>query len=107
MLDALREHHAYLIAFFNPALRVLRSIQELFDDDMVRKTIESPSIPRSTLADAQRLFDPELLVPLIASLQQRLGELPSIAHHKLDAITRTIIAARQRHAGSTAQKRCT
>ena len=107
MLDSLRDHHAHpnrtllydhivvahLIAFFNPALRGLRSIQELFDDATVRKTIKSPRVPRSTLADAQRLFDPELLVPLIESLQQRLGELPSSAHHQLDAITRKIIAA--------------
>lgn len=106
MLDSLRNHHAHpnrtlfyddvvvahLLAFFNPALRGLRSIQELFDDARVRRAFRSPRVPRSTLADAQRLFDPELLVPLIQALQQRLGGLPPAERLRLDELTRKLVA---------------
>lgn len=81
---------AHLLAFFNPALRGLRSIQELFDDPKVRKVFNAPRIPKSTLADAQRVFDPELLQPLIAALQDRLGHLPKAV--PLDDLTRRLIA---------------
>ena len=81
---------AHLLAFFNPALRGLRSIQELFDDAKVRKVFKTPRIPKSTLADAQRVFDPELLTPLIEALQRRLGNLPKAT--PLDHLTRKLIA---------------
>lgn len=104
LLAKTRDHHAHpnrnlhfddvvvahLLAFFNPALRGLRSIQELFEDAKVRKAFRSPRVPKSTLADAQRLFDPELLTPLIAALQERLADLPKAA--PLDALTRKLIA---------------
>jgi hypothetical protein len=81
---------AHLLAFFNPALRGLRSIQELFNDAKVRKAFKTPRIPRSTLADAQRVFDPELLTPLIDALRARLANLPKTA--VLDDLTRKLIA---------------
>jgi hypothetical protein len=104
LLEDLRRHHdhpnrslfyddvvvAHLLAFFNPALRGLRSIQELFDDPKVRKSFGSPRVPRSTLADAQRMFDPALLTPLIRALQQRLGTLARPA--PLDELTRKLLA---------------
>src|SRR6266446_4128508 len=104
LLEDLRSHHAHpnrtlfyddvvvahLLAFFNPALRGLRSIQELFDDPKVRKAFGSPRVPRSTLADAQRLFDPRLLVPLIESLKQRIGVLPHAG--RLDGLTAKLVA---------------
>jgi hypothetical protein len=81
---------AHLLAFFNPALRGLRSIEELFEQPHVRKRLGTPRIPRSTLADAQRLFDPQLLLPLIRSLQQRLGHVPHDG--RLDGLTRKLLA---------------
>lgn len=64
---------AHLLAFFNPTLRGLRSIEDLFDVPAVRKSFGTSRICRSTLADAQRVFDPELLKPLIHGLRERLG----------------------------------
>lgn len=81
---------AHLLAFFNPALRGLRSIQELFEDAKVRRTFKSPRVPKSTLADAQRVFDPQLLTPLMQALQQRVGDLPRAT--PLDTLTRQLIA---------------
>jgi hypothetical protein len=104
LLDDLRRQHqhpnrslyyddvvvAHLLAFFNPALRGLRSIQDLFDDPKVRKAFRSPRVPKSTLADAQRLFDPELLRPMIEHLKERVGRLPHAP--PLDAVTKKILA---------------
>lgn len=81
---------AHLLAFFNPALRGLRSIQELFDDPKVRRAFRAPRVAKSTLADAQRVFDPELLTPLVAALQTRVGNLPRAT--PLDDLTRRLIA---------------
>ena len=75
-LRGLREHHhhpnrelfydhvvvAHLIAFFNPAMKSLRNIEDIFDVPAVRKRLGLPRVPKSTLADGQRLFDPKLLL---------------------------------------------
>ncbi len=81
---------AHLLAFFNPILAGLRKIEDVFDVPAVRKRLKMPRVPKSTLADAQRLFDPELLLPLFESLKERAG----IQEHdpRLDAITRRLLA---------------
>jgi IS4 transposase len=82
---------AHLIAFFNPCQHSLRKIEDVFDDKRVRKRLGTPRLPKSTLADAQRVMDPELLKPIIEHLQERAQIQP---HDKrLDQISREIIAA--------------
>jgi hypothetical protein len=81
---------AHLLAFYNPTLRGLRGIEDVFEHPRVRKVYHVPKLPKSTLSDAQGLFDPQLLLPLIDSLRQRAGIQPH--DHRLDAITRKIIA---------------
>lgn len=49
-----------------------------------------PRVPRSTLADAQQLFDPALLQPLVADLAERVAGTPR--ETRLDALTRKIVA---------------
>ncbi len=81
---------AHLLAFFNPGLRGLRDLQSLFACAGVRKHFRMPRVPRSTLSDAQRVFDPDLLVPLIDSLKQRARIQPH--DPRLDVITRRLLA---------------
>jgi hypothetical protein len=81
---------AHLIAFFNPAMKSLRRIEDLFDVPAVRKRFDVPRVPKSTLADAQRLFDPQLVIPLIGSLQRRLAVHPHDA--RLDTLTKKLLA---------------
>jgi IS4 transposase len=81
---------AHLIAFFNPAVRGLRTIEDVFDDTNARKRFAIPRLPKSTVSDAQRVFDPTLLLPLIESLRQRAGLQPHDT--RLDVITRELIA---------------
>ena len=81
---------AHLIAFFNPILAGLRKIEDVFDLPAVRKRLKMPRVPKSTLADAQRLFDPELLLPLLESLKERAD----IQEHdpRLDGLTNKLFA---------------
>jgi hypothetical protein len=66
----------YLLAFFNPAVRSLRLIEDFSQIPAVRKHFSVEAICRSTLSDANALFDPSSLLPLIAQLRSRLGSLP-------------------------------
>ena len=81
---------AHLLAFFNPILAGLRKIEDVFDVPAVRRRLKMPRVPKSTLADAQRLFDPQLLLPLFESLKERAG----IQEHdpRLDGLTNKLLA---------------
>jgi hypothetical protein len=65
---------AYLLAFYNPALRGLRCIEVPEFNQYL--TVES--ICRSTLSDANALFDPQHLQGLINQLRQDLPNLHQI-----------------------------
>jgi len=81
---------AHLLAFFNPILGGLRKIEDVFDVPAVQKRLKMPRVPKSTLADAQRLFDPDLLLPLFESLKERAN----IQEHdsRLDGVTNRLLA---------------
>lgn len=81
---------AHLIAFFNPGVRGLRSIQDIFNDGRIRKRFGTPRLPKSTVSDAQRVLDPALLLPMMQSLRERAGISPH--DRRLDEITRQLIA---------------
>lgn len=81
---------AHLLAYFSPALKSLRRIEDVFEHPVVRRKFNTPRIPKSTLSDAQRLFDPRLLTPLIDDLRRRVRAQPHDA--RLDALTRALTA---------------
>jgi len=81
---------AHLVAFLSPALQGLRHIEEVFNHGAARRRFGLPRVPKSTLSDAQALFDPALLDPIIAALRQRV---PQIAHdQRLDELLNTLTA---------------
>jgi hypothetical protein len=81
---------AHLLAFFNPGVRGLRTIEDIFDHPLIRQRFAVPRLPKSTVSDAQNLFDPKLLLPLIEMLRQRAGIQPH--DPRLDVITRELLA---------------
>lgn len=81
---------AHLLIFFNHGLNGLRGIEDLFGSPKMRKRFGVPRMPRSTLADAQQVFDPQLLLPVIESLKQRAQLQPH--DPRLDVITRQLLA---------------
>lgn len=81
---------AHLVAFMSPALKSLRRIEEVFEHRAARRRFGLPRVPKSTLSDAQAIFDPSLLDGIIAELRQRVPILPHDPH--LDALLKTLVA---------------
>ncbi len=67
----------YLLAFFNPAVRSLRLIEDLSQLAAVNQHLSVDVVCRSTLSDANALFDPVHLLPLIEQLR---AKLPNLKH---------------------------
>ena len=81
---------AHLVAFMSPALEGLRHIEDVFEHRAARRRFGLPRVPKSTLSDAQGLFDPAILEPIIADLRQRV---PTIKHDaRLDELLNTLTA---------------
>ena len=81
---------AHLIAFFNPVLHSLRRIEDAFDLPVVKRLFGIRGAAKSTVADAQRLFDPQLLQPILEDLKQRANIQPHDT--RLDDLTRQLTA---------------
>ena len=63
---------SYLLAFFNPPVESLRLIEDASQIPGINKFLNVESVCRSTLSDANALFDPQHLQGLIADLRSRL-----------------------------------
>jgi hypothetical protein len=81
---------AHLLAFFNPVVASLRRLDDFFDLPGVRKRLQTPRLPKSTLSDAQRLFDPALLLPIVETLKSKLHLTPH--RPRLDQLTQQLLA---------------
>jgi Transposase DDE domain len=66
---------AYLLAFFSPAIRSLRTLDDFSQTAPMRQQTSVDRIPRSTLSDANKVFDPALLGPIIEDLRARVPDL--------------------------------
>src|SRR5258708_1913070 len=65
----------YLFAFFNPVLRSLRCIEDASRLPGVHQHLSVDSVCKSTLSEANALFDPHHLEGLIADLRRHLPNL--------------------------------
>jgi hypothetical protein len=66
---------AYLLAFFSPAIRSLRTLDDFSQTPGMQEQTSIDRIPRSTLSDANKVFDPALLEPIIEELRARIPDL--------------------------------
>jgi hypothetical protein len=69
----------YLLAFFNPSLRSLRTVEDFSETQQAQRFLAVDRIPKSTLSDFQRVADPTLLDPIVAPLRdhaEREGAKP-------------------------------
>lgn len=82
---------AHLLAFFNSSVESLRRIEDVFESRTVRRRLGLPRVPKSTLSDAQRVFDPERLQPLIQHLNGRIRRTV-VRDPKLAELTQDLIA---------------
>lgn len=81
---------AHLVAFLSPALKSLRRIESVFNHRVARRRFGLPRMPKSTLSDAQAIFDPALLDPILADLRRRVPEVPH--DPRLDALLKRLTA---------------
>jgi hypothetical protein len=66
---------AYLLGFFTPAIRSLRTMEDFSQTEQMQAHLSTDRLPRSTLSDANKVFDPTLLEPIIEELRARLPQL--------------------------------
>jgi hypothetical protein len=66
---------AYLLAFFTPTIRSLRTMDDYSQTAQMQENLSTDRLPRSTLSDANKVFDPTLLEPIIEELRARLPHL--------------------------------
>lgn len=71
----------YLLAFFNPTLRTLRTIEDFSQTVQAQRHLTVRRICRSTLSDFHKLADPQRLQPILTALRS--------------AVTRKFPASRQ------------
>jgi hypothetical protein len=85
---------ALLLAFYEPADRSLRMIEDLSVSEQAAELLPSGRTPRSTLADALGDFEPRVLEPIVKDLMR---QLPRPALQRIDgdlhALLKRIIAA--------------
>jgi hypothetical protein len=62
----------YLLAFFNPLVNSLRTIEDFSQTKQVQPFLTIPKIPRSTHQDFLRVVDPERLKPILDALRTQL-----------------------------------
>lgn len=82
---------SYLLAFFSPAIRSLRTLEDFSQTAPMRQQTSVDRIPRSTLSDANKVFDPTLLEPIIEDLRARVPDLQR-TDAKLGDLTRRVRA---------------
>jgi hypothetical protein len=92
----------YLLNFFNPSIRTLRTIEDFSQTRQAQKHLDISKISRSTLSDFQKLADPQRLQPVLDALKAELarkcagGRMPAdlVALHKhIKAVDGTFFSA--------------
>lgn len=63
----------YLLAFFNPTIRSLRTIEDFSQTVQAQKHLSISKICKSTLSDFNQLADPERLQPILVALRSQLN----------------------------------
>lgn len=61
---------AHLLAFFNPTLRSLRTLEDFSQTCQAQRYLSVRRLCKSTLADFHRVVDPQVLTPLVRRLQR-------------------------------------
>ena len=82
----------YLLAFFNPSIRSLRTAEDFSRTQQAQRFLSVDRIPRSTLSDFQRVADPALLDPIVALLRDEARRREPPARAGLPAALGRVLA---------------
>lgn len=84
----------YLLAFFNPTIRSLRTIEDLSQTQQAQKHLSIDKVCKSTLSDFNKVADPERLIPLVQALRAQLSRkqigLPRTDYDLHEMLKRTV-----------------
>jgi hypothetical protein len=84
---------AYLLAFFNPALRTLRAIEDFSQTRQAQEHLTIRKLCKSTLSDFNKLADPTRLQPILDHLRREvLKPGPAKAAEPLAVLHRQVLA---------------
>jgi hypothetical protein len=64
---------SYLLAFHNPTIRSLRTIEDFSQTKQAQRHLSIRKVCKSTLSDFNQIANPERLRPIITALQQQLN----------------------------------
>jgi Transposase DDE domain len=81
---------AYLLAFFNPTVRSLRTIEDFSRTVQAQKHLSIRKISKSTLSDFNQLADPSRLEPILKALRARLARKTANQPAAGDDLTRLL-----------------
>jgi Transposase DDE domain len=94
---------AYLLAFFNPTLRTLRTVEDFSQTRQAQKHLSIRKLCKSTLSDFNKLADPTRLQPILDHLrrevlkagpgQPRVADPLADLHRKILAVDGTFLKA--------------
>jgi hypothetical protein len=98
--EFLYSHYAALVllGFFNPALQSLRGLQQAPTLAAVQRRLGLGRVSLGSLSESVRVFDPALLVPLVAELLAEHGDRPGPGPRRTipeaipDALARRLVA---------------
>src|SRR5882757_8910642 len=82
----------YLLAFFNPSIRSLRTVEDFSQTQQAQRFLSVDRIPKSTLSDFQRVADPALLEPIVALLRDQAERQRAKPHSGLPAVLGQVLA---------------
>jgi hypothetical protein len=84
---------AYLLAFFNPSLRSLRTLEDFSQTHQAQRHLSVPKLCKSTLSDFNKLADPTRLQPILDHLRREILK-PGRGRptNPLEAIHRQVLA---------------
>lgn len=84
---------AYLLAFYNPALRTLRTIEDFSQTRQAQKHLTIGRLCKSTLSDFNKLADPARLQPILDHLRREVLKAgPDTAKGPLAELHRKVLA---------------
>jgi hypothetical protein len=82
----------YLLAFFNPSIRSLRTVEDFSQTQQAQRFLSVDRIPKSTLSDFQRVADPARLEPIVAMLRDQADRQRAKPHSGLPEVLGQVLA---------------
>jgi hypothetical protein len=78
---------AYLLAFFNPSIRSLRTIEDCSQTRQMQRHLTMNKLCRSTLSDFNRLVDPQRLEPILQALRAQISRKDAGTPRNMDSLS--------------------